>query len=406
MHPPSSPHTPAPGGGWQQMMTFQPTAPVPDNVTRRPLLRQIVLWGAIVALFGLTALSLGTMVIDSIGLATAGLALVTAALALGIVVPTFLWVDRLEAEPPRILWFAFLWGALVATFGAIILNQLGVEIIDAAGADAMRLAPVFVAPVTEELLKGLGVAILFFRVRREFNGITDGIVYAGIIAAGFAFVENILYLGRAYVEIGTPGLVALFIMRCLVSPFAHPMFTICIGLAFGAIAHRRRLSSVWLVLLGFAGAIFLHFLWNYSAVVAAEAYLLVFAVVQIPLFIGFILLLRWSRRRESRLMRDVLTGYGMNGWFTPAEVAMLTDAGERRRARRWASGVGGRRAARAMTAFQDESGDLAMVRKHLNSEGPDAEWLRREEALLRTITAHRQVFVPGASAPGTAAPTA
>ena len=49
-----------------------------------------------------------------------------------------------------------------------------------------------------------------------------------------------------------------------------------------------------------------------------------------------------------------------------------------------------------MTAFQDESGDLAMVRKHLASEGPDPEWLRREEALLRTITAHRRVFVPGA----------
>lgn len=376
-------------------MTYQPAAPVPDNVTQRPRLRQAVLWGVLLSLFGLTALGMGTVVTESLGLATAGLALVTAALALGIVVPTFLWVDRLESEPARVLWFAFLWGALVATFGAMILNQLGVEIIAAGGGDAMVLAPVLVAPVTEELLKGLGVAVIFFRMRREFNGITDGIVYAGIIAAGFAFVENILYLGTAYVEIGTPGLVAIFIMRCLVSPFAHPMFTICIGLAFGAIAHRRRLSSAWLVLLGLAGAIFLHFLWNYSAVVAADAYLFVFVLVQVPLFIAFILMLRWSRRRESRILRDALTGYGINGWYTPAEVAMLADAGERRRARRWAAGVGGRRAARAMTAFQDESGDLAMVRKHLASEGPDPEWLRREEALLRTITAHRRVFVPG-----------
>ena len=391
MHPPETPHTERHGGSWQQLMTYQSSAPVPDNVTRRPLLRRIVLWGAILALFGLTALGLGVTLVESIGLATVGLALVTSALALGIVVPVFLWVDRLESEPARVLWFAFLWGALVATFGAMILNQLGYEALVASGLDAAVLTPVFVAPFTEELLKGLGVAVIFFRMRREFNGITDGIVYAGIVATGFAFVENILYLGRAYAEIGTPGLVGLFIMRCLVSPFAHPMFTVCIGLAFGYAAHRRRASSAWVVLLGFAGAFFLHFLWNYSAVVAAQAYLLIFAAVQIPLFIAFILMLRWSRQRESRLVRDVLTGYGINGWFTPAEVAMLADPGERRRARSWAAGVGGKQAQRAMTAFQDESGELAMVRKHLNSGGPDPEWLQREQRLLRTITEHRRV---------------
>lgn len=395
MQQPGPPHTPAPGSGWQQLMTYQSAAPVPDNATRRPTFRRILGWAAIVTLFGFTALGMGTMVTESVGLATAGLAMATAALALGIVVPTFLWVDRLEAEPPRVLWFAFLWGALVATFGAAILNMLGATLIAEAGGDAMVLAPVAIAPVTEELLKGLGVAIIFFRMRHEFNGITDGIVYAGLIAAGFAFVENILYLGQAYTEIGTPGLVAIFIMRCLVSPFAHPMFTVCIGVAFGILAHRRRWTMAWVVVLAFAVAMFLHFLWNWSAVAAAEHYFMLFALVQIPLFVGFVLMLVWSRRRESRILRDTLTGYGLNGWFTPAEVAMLADPGERRRARQWAKGVGGARAHRAMTAFQDESGDLAMVRKHLNSSGADPAWLAREEALLRTITAHRKVFVPG-----------
>jgi hypothetical protein len=48
-----------------------------------------------------------------------------------------------------------------------------------------------------------------------------------------------------------------------------------------------------------------------------------------------------------------------------------------------------------MRAFQDESGELAMVRKHLAHGGPEPEWLRREQRLLATITAHRKVFVPG-----------
>ena len=37
-------------------------------------------------------------------------------------------------------------------------------------------------------------------LRREFDGVTDGMVYAGICAAGFAFTENIEYLAQAYAE--------------------------------------------------------------------------------------------------------------------------------------------------------------------------------------------------------------
>lgn len=394
--PPAGPSEHRPGDDWHQLMSFQPTAPVPPNATRRPVLRRLVVTSAVVAAFGLAALLIGVIVSDVIGLAAGGLALVSASVAIGIVVPTFLWIDRLEAEPPRILWFAFLWGALISTLGALILNELGVAFFAGLHLDPMATGAVLVAPLVEETLKGLGVLLIFLLARREFNGVTDGIVYAGIVAAGFAFVENIFYLGQAYVEVGTPGLVGLFVIRCLVSPFAHPMFTVPIGLALGLVAHRRRASSAWIVLLGFVSAVFLHALWNYSAVVAAEAYLLIFAVVQIPLFIAFLLLLRWVRRRESRILRDTLTGYGINGWFTPAEVAMLADPGERRRARRWARSAGGGQAAAAMTAFQDESGELAMVRKHLNHGDPaDHEWLRREAELLATITAHRRVFVPG-----------
>lgn len=377
-------------------MTFQPGAAAPPNATRRPVIRRILLWSVVVTVFGLAGLAMTVIVTSAVGLQAAVLGMVTASLALGIVIPLFIWVDRLEAEPTRLLWFAFLWGALVSTLGALILNELGVAFFAGVHGDPIVLGAVVVAPLTEEFFKGLGVLLIFLMARREFNGVTDGIVYAGIVAAGFAFVENIIYLGQMYLDAGAPGLVGIFIMRCLVSPFAHPMFTVCTGLALGLIAHRRRLSSIWIVLLGYAGAVFLHALFNYSAVAASENYLLLFGVVQVPLFIGFIVLLVWARRRESRILRDTLTGYGMAGWYTPAEVAMLASPGERRRARSWAKGVGGKQAERAMEAFQDESGELAMVRKHLNHDGPDPVWLDRERRILDTITAHRRVFVPAA----------
>ncbi len=391
-----APQDPGKGGDWHQVMSFQPQSPesARPNATRRPVIRRVLLWSAVVTVFGLAALAMTLIVTTAVGLQAAILGMVSASLALGIVIPLFIWVDRLEAEPARLLWFAFLWGALISTLGALVLNELGVAFFAGRHADPLVVGAVVVAPLTEEFFKGLGVLLIFLFAKREFNGVTDGIVYAGIVAAGFAFVENIIYLGQMYLDAGPVGLVGIFIMRCLVSPFAHPMFTVCIGLALGLVAHRRRFSSVWVVLVGFACAVFLHALFNYSAVAASQYYLVLFALVQVPLFIGFLLLLRWARNRESRLLRDTLTGYGMAGWYTPAEVAMLASPGERRRARHWARGVGGRPAEQAMQAFQDESGELAMVRKHLVHGGPDAVWLGREQRILEAVTAHRRVFVP------------
>lgn len=383
------------GGDWRQMMSFQPTAATPPNATRRPVIRKVVIWSVVVTMFGLAGLAMTFLLTTTLGVQAALLGMVTASIALGIVIPLFIWVDRLEAEPARLLWFAFLWGALISTLGALLLSELGVAFFAGLHEDPLFVGAVIVAPLTEEFFKGLGVLLIFLLARREFHGVTDGIVYAGIVAAGFAFVENIIYLGQMYLEAGPGGLLGIFVLRCLVSPFAHPMFTVCIGLSLGLIAHRRRLSSVWIVLVGFAGAVFLHALFNYSAVAASGSYLVLFAVVQVPLFISFLLLLRWARRRESRILTQTLTGYGMAGWFTPAEVAMIASPAERRRARAWARDVGGKDAQRAMAAFQDEGGELAMVRKHLIQGGPDPVWHERERVLLETITAHRRVFVPG-----------
>ena len=94
----------------------------------------------------------------------------------------------------------FLWGACVATAGALLLNTSSMLVIaEVAGRESARdVAAVVVAPVVEESLKGLGVLLVLLLRRREFDGVVDGIVYAATCAAGFAFAENVLYLGRGY----------------------------------------------------------------------------------------------------------------------------------------------------------------------------------------------------------------
>lgn len=378
----------------------RPTGPLPPNETRRPVLRRALGWGLVVSVFVLCLVVLAATIGSSTGLMGALLGVLAAATAIGIVVPVFLWVDRLEAEPARLMWFAFLWGALVSTVGALLLNGLGIAVFAGLQVDPELVGAVVVAPLVEEGLKGLGVLLIFVLARREFNGVVDGIAYAGVTAAGFAFVENILYLGVSYQELGGEGLLAVFIVRCLMSPFAHPMFTVCFGLALGLVTHRRTPGrTVLLPLLGFAAAVFLHALWNLAAVTAGSGFFLVYAVVQVPLFAGFVAILLWARRRETWMLREYLTGYGLNGWFTPAEVAMLASPRERRRARQWARDRGGPRAERAMEAFQDEAGDLAVARRHIDRGDPDPAWREREARLLVSVEQHRRAFVPAAAAP-------
>src|SRR4029450_7471675 len=53
------------------------------------------------------------------------LATVLAALPVGPLVGCYLWLDRYEPEPRRLLASGLLWGAFVATGGAVIIQGVG-----------------------------------------------------------------------------------------------------------------------------------------------------------------------------------------------------------------------------------------------------------------------------------------
>ncbi len=144
------------------------------------------------------------------------------------------WIDRWEPEPRSGLIFAFLWGAGVSVLLALIVD-FGVSEQIAAGGGATNgtifAQTVFQAPIVEEFGKGLGVLLIFIVGRRFFDGPVDGIVYAATVASGFAFTENIQYFGLQVAEAGgLDGTVGeIFIVRGLLSPFAHVMFTAATG---------------------------------------------------------------------------------------------------------------------------------------------------------------------------------
>lgn len=360
----------------------------------RPLLRRWFLTGALAILFVSCGLLLAGIIGAELGVEAAGLATLGALVPLGVVVPSLLWLDRYEAEPRSNLWIAFLWGTLVATTVSLVLNTGSLALLESVSRRSEDIGAVIVAPVVEETLKGLGIVLILVLHRREFDGIVDGIVYAGLTAAGFAFAENVFYLGRGVIEGGTEGLVGVFILRCILGPFAHPLFTACLGVGVGVAVHTA--STLVRVLAPAAGLVcgmILHSLWNLSAVVGIDGFFARYLLLQLPIIVAAMLFAGWARRREGRLIGAYLGDYVKAGWLTDLEVRMLAALPARREARAWARGVGGQAGERAMRDFQDDGSELALLRMRIAHGTAPESALWEERALLERIRQSRAAYL-------------
>lgn len=276
------------------------------------------------------------------------------------------WVDRWEPEPRAALWFALAWGAGVAVAISLFFNTAAQLALLQSGVDpvsAQATTAVLVAPVVEETAKGLGVLVIFLVWRRHVDGPVDGLVYAATVATGFAVVEDILYFAQAH-QYDDGGSVALvFALRALFSPFAHLMFTACLGLALGWAARRGGLAWVWAGALGWIGAVGLHALWNGTAMLGdGSGFLVGYIFVQVPLFVGAVLLVVWLRKKEGLAVAEGLAPYQGAGWFTAADLYMLSSLSRRAGARRWAQQVRGAAGEDALREFQDAATALAYQR--------------------------------------------
>jgi RsiW-degrading membrane proteinase PrsW (M82 family) len=373
-----------------------PTLTTRPDPTTRSALRGWLLTGIAAVGFLLSALVVSAYLGAAFGVQTALLALAVALVPLGIVIPTFLWLDRFESEPTRYLVGAFLWGALVAAVVAALFNTGAIAVLEATvdPQAALQTAAVLVAPFVEEAAKGALVLLVWWLVRREFDGVTDGMVYAGICAAGFAFTENIQYLAQAYSQGGGEALTGTFVARCLMSPFAHPMFTVLFGVGVGVAATSRTwLPRILGPLLGYLLAVLSHALWNLAAVSGGRGMVVVYLLVEVPIFLAFIGFVVWARRREGRLIGQFLRPYADAGWLSAAEVAMLSSMPRRREARAWARANTGREGLAAMRAFQDTASELALLRRRMYHSAADGDAIAHEHELLAALRTRRAEFI-------------
>ena len=221
-----------------------------------------------------------------------------------------IWLDRYDPEPMWLLALAFAWGALVAIIASFLINTaIGIGVSIGVSPEAGQIAGAVVsAPIFEEATKGIGVLVLLIFFRRYFDDILDGIVFAGVIALGFATVENVLYYGRAFGGAGVGGLAILFFMRGILSPFAHVTFTAMTGIGCG-ISRESHNTIVRIIapVFGYCCAVFLHAFWNGMAVLfGLEGFILGYLFLEIPfffIFVGFAFYIMW---RQNKILKEML----------------------------------------------------------------------------------------------------
>ena len=360
-------------------MTPQPTIVIRTS----PRISAIRLVLALVALF--IAIFLGLLVLLLIGIETGPVGLLLGFLTATIPVPLYialvLWIDRYEGEPLWMLATAFFWGALIATFFAFLLNtSMQVLVHNLAGASAGEaFAAVVSAPIVEETGKAFILFVFFFAKKDEFDGVIDGVVYASMSALGFAMSENILYYGKA-ASSGGEALTAVFILRGFFAPFSHPLFTSLTGIGLGLARQSNNVAiKIITPIIGLLMAMFMHSLWNGSAVFGGGAvFLLIYILVMIPAFFIMLFVISMALRREGQIVREFLVVELERGFFTQEEYKQLGSVMGRMGSSFNALSSSGYKGWRARMRFNQLASELAFHRSRVSRGVYSAEQDVRE----------------------------
>ena len=202
----------------------------------------------------------------------------------GIIAPALFWTgyfyykDRFQPEPVIKLGVSYIYGILTAAacvqfFRILLLIKIPDDPIFLLEKSRILflLYSIFITGIVEELFKFLPFLIVALHFK-DFDEITDGVIYSSIIALGFASYENFYYL--RFLE----GF-ALF-GRAFASPLSHTIF----ASIWGYLAGKAKMEGKPLLkpaLIGLALAALCHGLFNFlttSPVLRIGAALLILGV--------------------------------------------------------------------------------------------------------------------------------
>jgi RsiW-degrading membrane proteinase PrsW (M82 family) len=398
-----------------------PTPSAPQPPTARPLSwnEDISIWQPRQAAFWLFAILL---LLSSISFADEQLSFANASTTAWIVglvllalyaVPVY-WlintIDLFEREPRSLLIGALLWGAIVATVLAGQINDEWSSILQKLfGAAFTRdWGAALVGPGIEELLKFLGVVVIYLIARAEFDDVLDGFVYGAMVGLGFTLAEDMYYFFTHFVGdtglAGIGGLLDGFFTRIIVGgPYSHVLLTGLTGMGLAYYVTRpdvarqqRVLVAVALYLAGVAA----HFVWNSPLLdeilgdnPGPTDWILWAGVKGLPFLILLGVLVRIAMRRERRLVGDALAPEVASGVLTDQEVTTLESLRARRAARKAVGHSRGAAAERLVARLQHAQIALAVAAA---GSAPDRETRLNDARTLIAALRGQLAAVPAA----------
>jgi RsiW-degrading membrane proteinase PrsW (M82 family) len=225
------------------------------------------------------------------------------------------WMDRYDREPLRYVFGSFLWGA----FGAFALSFVFENYIpfgEKFSPENGHTIAFFVGgPTIEELMKGLSV---FFLLRyRDFDNVTDGLVYGAASGLGFGMSENFLYF------IGNPGhspiveWLNLLFIRTVFTANMHCAATATFGAGISYLKNRGW-SAIPSVIAYYLIALILHTSWNILSI-SKNPETGGFGILLLLVYFGAIFLLFVFDIRKERKQRKQFLSEEFSSGILPQE---------------------------------------------------------------------------------------
>lgn len=158
--------------------------------------------------------------------------------------------DIYERETFTAMFWAFFAGGTTSVLIAIgIYEFLQIFGIDD-NAISTTLGSILVIGPVEEFAKLMGLIIVYRLIRRQFNEITDGIIYMSCVALGFSIIENYFYANAG------ENSQYLLVFRAFISTPAHIAFSVLLGYAW--YRYKNENKSFWIVITALLFASLLH----------------------------------------------------------------------------------------------------------------------------------------------------
>ena len=240
------------------------------------------------------------------------------------------WLDRYEREPIWLVALVFLWGATIgAGCGCSINTTILAPFKQTFSATAaMGIGAVLVAPLVEEVTKGLVFLPLVWT--DHFDNETDGLIYGAASGLGFATIENLYYFLQfvSSDNFGVAMMLVAIAMRALFTAVMHSISTALLGMAVGYARHRHSAGkSRWVIypLIGYVLAVANHALWNGAAVLAKFNAGFQLAGIGLVLLASAVLfaLTQWSLNREHKLIQRHLRQEADRGLLPPNHAEII-----------------------------------------------------------------------------------